>query len=207
MKPAVPFFIICLTVFTGCISEKKIGRRYYTIEIPAGQITTNADSISRIKGNCEIEQVIVSEVYEKNQIVNRARSNEISYYVYNQWAISPSDAITQVIREYFEAGGIFQNITDRYSRSIPDYIFWTSVNRLELIEKNKSSSAHLCLEFRLINNSNGKVIISHKADRVNTLKQNDLNMFALEVSTMIHEELNIFAGMIKDKKDLFSRDP
>ena len=207
MKSNVHIFIVFIIVFTGCISEKKIERRYYAIEIPADQITTNTDSISRIKGICEIGQVVVSEVYDKNQIVNRTGSNEISYYIYNQWAIRPSDAITQVIKEYIEAAGIFQNVSDRYSRSIPDYRFWASINRLELVEKNKSSSAHLNLEFRLVDNLTDKIIISHKADRVNPLKQNDLNMFTLEVSTIIREELNIFAGMIMDKRYLFSRDP
>ncbi len=206
MKQNVNIFIVFIIVFTGCISGNKIDRRYYTIEIPADLITTGTDSILQIKGNCEIEQVVVNELYEKNQIVNRARSNEISYYIYNQWAISPSDAITQVIKEYIDVTGIFQDITDRYRRSIPDYRFWTSINSLELIERTRSFSAHLNLEFKLIDNSNNKIIVSHRADRVNALKEKDLNLFALEVSRIIQEELNIFVGMINDRRYLFSRD-
>lgn len=207
MKPIVHIITIFIIVFTGCISGKKIERRYYTIEIPVDQIAARNDSISQINGNCEIVQVAVNEVYEKNLIVNRARSNEISYYKYNQWAISPSDAITRVIKDFLEVAGIFQNLSDRYSGSVTDYRFWTSVNRLEVIEKNKSFSAHLNLEFRLIDNSNDMIIVSHKADRLNLLKQNDLNIFAREVSTMIHEELIIFSGMIMDKSLKFSREP
>ncbi len=203
MKPNLYILIISLIVLTGCISEKKIERRYYTIEIPPGNIVPGTDSISMITGNCEIEQASVSELYEKNQIVCRDKSNEISYYLYNQWAIRPSEAITLIIQEYLDAAGIFENISGRYSRSIPDYRFQTTVSRLELVENNKSSSAHLSMECRLIDNSNKKVIISHKAVRVNELKQNDLNLFALEISTIIYEELNIFAGIIKEKRNLF----
>ena len=207
MKSNTCILIIFLLVFTSCMSEKKIVRRYYTIEIPTGKLPAHIDSISVIKGNCEIDQVEVNQVYEKNQIVNRAGSNEVSYYMYNQWAIRPSDAIKEMIQEYLEATGIFQSISARYSRSIPDYRFWTSINRLELIENNKSSSAHLNLEFRIIDNSNDMVILSHKADRIIALKQKEIDIFALEVSTIIYEELNIFSRMIRDNRSLFTRDP
>ena len=206
MKPNLHIFAILIVVLTACISEKKIERRYYTIEIPVDQTINVCDSISRLQGTCELEQVVVNNVYAKNQIVNRAGSNEISYYIYNQWAVNPSDAITQLIREYFEIAGIFQNLSDSYSRTIPDFRFQTYINSLELIENKRSLSAHLALEFRLIDNSTNKVILTHKASRTTPLKQNDLNIFAQEVSKIILQELNIFAGTIIDKRDLFSGD-
>jgi ABC-type uncharacterized transport system auxiliary subunit len=189
------------------MSEKKIVRRYYTIEIPPGLLPAKTDSVSAINVICKIDQVEVNRVYEQNQIVNRAGSNEVSYYIYNQWAIRPSDAIKEMILEYLEITGIFKSISARYSRTIPDYIFWTSINRLELIENKKSSSAHLNLEFRLIDNSNDQVVLSHKAARTITLKQKDLNLFALEISTIICEELKIFSGLIKENRYLFTRHP
>ncbi len=189
------------------MSEKKIVRKYYTIEIPADQIPVPVDSISVINGNCEIDDVEVNLVYQRNQIVNRTSSHEVSYYIYHQWAIRPSDAIKEMIQEYLGSSGIFQSISTRYSRSIPDYRYWTSINNLELIEMNKSSLAHLNLEFRLIDNSNDQVILSHKADRVNPLKQKDINIFAIEVSNIICEELSIFSTMIMDNRNLFTRDP
>jgi len=207
MKPVLLFFIVSIFLLNGCISEKKIERRYYTIEIPVDQLTTVQDSISQIDGNFEIEQVVVNKVYEKNQIVNRGNSNEISYYIFNQWAINPSDAITQAVRRYLEVAGIFQNLSDRYDRSVPDYRVWTYISSLELIEMNKSFSAHLGLEFRLIDNSDDKIIISHTADRTKPLDQKDLNLFAREISSILQQELNIFVVMISDKKYLFASKP
>jgi ABC-type uncharacterized transport system auxiliary subunit len=207
MKPNIYILVFFLILFSGCMSEKKIERRYYTIELPTELLSDNTDSISVIMGHCEIEQVEINQVYEKNQIVNRAGSNEVSYYMYNQWAIRPSDAILELIQEYLVTTGLFQDISTGYGRSLPDYRFCTSVKSLELIENNKSSVAHVSLEFRVINNSNDNVILSHKADRTSTLKQNDLNIFAHEISTIIYEELNIFSGLIKDKGYLFNRAP
>ena len=110
------------------------------------------------------------------------------------------------ITEYLELSDIFQNNIRQIHSQYLDYRSGTSVNNLELIEKNKSFSAHLNLEFKIIDNLDNQIIISHKADRISILKQKDLNLFADEVSKMIREELKIFAGMIKDKRYLFSRD-
>lgn len=207
MKPILSFFIIVIFVLTGCFSEKKVERRYYTIEIPKDLIPAKTDSISEVKGSCEIERVVVNDIYAKNQIVNKVRSNEISYFVYNQWAVNPSDAVTQLIGDYFEVAGIFQNISDRNRRSIPDFRFRTYIDNLELIETGKSFSAHLTLEFKLIGNSDNRTLVSYKADRVNPLEQKDLNLFAHEISSIIIQELNKFTGMILDERELISRYP
>ena len=207
MKPVILFFIVSIFFLNGCISEKKIERRYYTIEIPVDQVTAIPDSISQIDRNLEIEQVVVNKVYEKNQIVNRGNSNEISYYIFNQWAVNPSDAITQAVRSYLEVAGIFKNVSDRFDRSVPDFRLWTYISSLELIEMNKSISTHLGLEFKLIDNSNNKIILSHTADRIKLLDQKDLNIFAREVSTILQEELNIFVRLISDKRNMFPGNP
>jgi ABC-type uncharacterized transport system auxiliary subunit len=207
MRPYGYIFVTFLFVVTGCLSEKKIARIYFTLEIPAGQPAASADTAFRITGNCEVEQVVVNMIYDKNQIVNRAGANEISYYVYNQWAVRPSDAITGMVKEYLETAGIFQRTSDRYSRTVPDFRFRTFVNSLEMIETRKTSTAHLNLEFSLINYSDGSVIVSHMADRENELKANDLNMFSGEISRMFMEELNKFAGMIIDKRTMLTAKP
>jgi ABC-type uncharacterized transport system auxiliary subunit len=203
MKTVIYFLIIPFIVLTSCLSERKIVRNYFTIEIPAGGLPVKTDSTSAITGICEIAQVEVNQVYANNQIVNRTGSNVISYYVYNQWAIRPADAIKELIHEYLDTEGIFQSTTAGNRRPATDYRFLTSVNRLEMIEKNNSPFAHIDLEFRIINNSNDRVILSHKSDRTIAIEKRDLNLFAQEVSKTICEELSVFSTMIKGNRYIF----
>jgi len=190
-------------MFTGCMSKKTIVRKYYTIEIPAGLSPVTTDSVSVIYGSCIIDQVTVNPIYKKKQIVSRTRSHEINYYLYHQWAIEPSEAVKNMIQEYLESSGIFRSVSTRYSLSLPDYRLGTHVKRLELIESNRSFSAHLDLEFRIIDNSDDRVILAHKADRTIELEHKDLNIFALEVSKIICGELNMFIRIIEDNRYLF----
>ncbi len=198
--------IITLLLIPGCMSERKIVRRYYTIEIPESQLPVSNDSISLINGNLEINQVEINPVYQKTQIVNRINSNEINYFIYHQWAVRPSEAAKDLITDYLESSHIFKSVASEGILSVSDYRLATSVNNLELVEINKSFSAHLNLEFKIFDNLDNQIIISQKADRTSVLQQRDLNLFAEEVSNLICEELKKFTILIKDKRYLFSRD-
>ena len=202
MKTYVYFLFILLPVLTGCMSEKRIVRKYYTLEIPVDKLPAATDSVPVpvIRGTCQIDQAEVGQVYDKNQIVNRTGSNEVNYYVYHQWAIRPSDAVKELVLEYLRSAGVFESVTTGYQRSVPDYRFRTLISRLEFVENNRSSSASLSLEFRLINVSDDRMILNHKADTTYSLEGKDMNLFATGVSRMICRELDVFTGMIRDNK-------
>jgi ABC-type uncharacterized transport system auxiliary subunit len=189
------------------MSEKKIVMKYYTIEIPSGMVPVSFDSVPVIKGSCQIDQVQVNQLYDKNQIVNRSGSNEVSFYKYHQWALRPSEAVKELVLEYVGSSGLFQSLTSGYSRSVPWYRFSTTLTRLELIEDNRSFSVSLDIEFRLIDNSDESVILRHEADRTKALKGKNLNLFAIEVSNIICGELSVFVKSIEENRFLFSGSP
>lgn len=191
----------------GCMSEKKIVMKYYTIEIPSGIVPVLTDPVPLIDGSCQIDQVQVNQLYDKSQIVNRSASNEVSFYKYHQWALRPSEAVKELILDYIGSSGLFQNLTAGYSRSVPRYRFSTTLTRLELLEDNRSFSVSLGIEFRLVNNSDEKVILHHEADRLKGLKGKNLNLFAIEASNIICDELAAFVKTIEENKSLFSGGP
>ncbi|MEA1887682.1 MAG: ABC-type transport auxiliary lipoprotein family protein [Bacteroidota bacterium] len=198
-----------LTVFsvvfmlTSCMSEKNIIRKYYTLEIPPGVYTVGADTSWVIPGKCEIGRVNVNPVYEKNQIVNRNKSHEITYYMYHQWAVRPDDAIREMLSEYLQNRKLFDNVSTRFAMSIPDYRLKTMVNDLEIIENGKLFSAHVNLDYILTKNTSDSVLVRHRADRIEPLKHKDMNLFAREVSNILIEELEVFAEMLREKKEIF----
>ena len=200
-------FCIIITSFifllTSCISEKNIIRKYYTLEIPEDINIVIPDSSKAIPGKCEIGRIDINPVYEKNQIVNRNESNEITYYIYHQWAVRPDEAIREMLQEYLHKKKLFENVSKRFARSIPDYIFETSVNDLEIIEINKSFTAHVNIDFRLVDNNSDSILIRHQADRTEPLKQKNINLFAREVSNILFEELEVFAELIREKEEVF----
>ncbi len=203
MKPYIITIISFILLLTSCISEKKIIRKYYTLEIPEDTYNIAPDTLNLIPGKCEIGRVNINPVYEKNQIVNRNKSHEITYYMYHQWAVRPDEAIREILNEYMQNKRLFENVSTRFSRSIPDYRFETSVNGLEIVEIDKSFLAHVSLDFVLILNTSDSILIRHQADRTEPLKKKDMNLFALEVSNILFEELEIFTELIRGKEEIF----
>lgn len=185
------------------MSERTIIRKYYTLEIPEDANTLLPDTLTVIPGKCEIGRIDINPVYQKNQIVNRNESNEITYYIYHLWAVRPDEAIREFMQEYMQNKRLFKHVSTRFTRSIPDYILETRVNDMEIIEIDKSFSAHVNLDLKLILNHSDSILVSHKADRTEPLKLKNINLFASEVSNILFEELEIFVQLIRANEELF----
>jgi ABC-type uncharacterized transport system auxiliary subunit len=206
MKYTLIAFLGLIFLVSGCLSEKNLIIRHYTIEWSGERSEAETTNIPVIQGRCEIDQVEISPLYEKTQIVNRSDSHEVTYYRYHQWAIRPSVAVMEVIRTYLEDAALFESVSARYSRTIPDYRFSTNIRRLEVVESKNQFQAQLELDFRLINNVNGSTLIEHRAERSQDLANQDLNMFASAISDMLVSELETFESMIREGYSEFNQE-
>ena len=204
MKYILSTVLGLMILLSGCLSEKAAVTRLYTIEWSGEQDEAKLSDKSPIGGLCEIEQVEVSPLYEKTQIVNRSDSHEVSYYKYHQWAVRPSVAVMEVIRNYLEGAGLFENVSERFSRDIPDYRFSTTIHQLEVIESKNQFQAHLHVEFRIINNADGSILVEHSADRTESLAKKELNLFAGTISDLLVSELETFEGLIRSQMGDFT---
>jgi len=188
-----------MILLTGCMSEKAVITRHYTIEWPDDRKEDAGKNEWLIPGRCEIDQVEISPLYAKNQIVNRSDSHEITYYRYHQWAVRPSVAVLEVVRTYLEGAGMFESVSGRYSRAIPDFHFRTTIRQLELIESKNQFLGHLHIEFSLVSNSDGSTLLEHRADRTAPLEKKELNLFAAAISDMLVSELRAFEYLFRSQ--------
>jgi ABC-type uncharacterized transport system auxiliary subunit len=203
MKYTLITALALMLLFSGCLSEKSAITRHYTIEWTGERKEAGSAANPLIAGRCEIDPVEVHPLYEKTQIVNRSDSHEVTYYKYHQWAIRPSVAVMEVVRAYLVDAGMFESVSARYSRNIPDYRFSTTIRQLEVIESKHQFQAHLDIEFRIISNGDGRILMEHRADRTGTLDKKELNLFASAVSNMLVSELNTFEEMIRERSAEF----
>jgi len=202
MKLSSIILLSSLLGLSACISQQAVIQKHYTLEFPVFQENNPPDSIQALTGICEIEQIDVGQVYDRNQIVNRSDSHEISYYKYHQWAEKPSMALMELMMYYLEKAHLFESVSSRYNRVIPNYRLATTIHQLEVLEDRDQFSAHVHLEFRIINNADNRVLLHHEAERLEPLGEKDLNLFAKAVSEIFYTELEKFAGEIRDQPKL-----
>jgi ABC-type uncharacterized transport system auxiliary subunit len=190
MNKIIPFILPLIYCFWGCGSQKVVATKYYVIEIPMDSVLERFKDIPpATEKYCEISQVDVNPAYSSLQIANRNNSRVITYYSHHHWAIRPTTSFTRLTLDYLKHAPIFRNVSDRFWRIQPDYLLETTVYHLEVIQDDRSFSAHLNLEFRLKETITDKDIVKHRADRYMELENSDLNLFATAVGEIFYQEL------------------
>jgi ABC-type uncharacterized transport system auxiliary subunit len=203
MKLALASVFGIFMVLSSCMSEKAMVNKYYVIEPPGRQVDETLNGGEVIHRTCELEPVKVRSLIDKNQIVNRSQSNEITYYLNHQWAVRPSVSIMELVSQELEHIGIFEGVSTRFSRIVPDYRLNIFVTQLEVLESKRSFSAHLEVEFRLLRNADSEILVAYQADKTRPMEEKDLNLFAAEISDMLTSELQTFISRIVDQYSEF----
>ena len=200
MRISISLFIILLSVFSSCVSKKTVTSRYYVIETPTENIKKiPEDTASIIAHYCQIEEVLILPAYATRKIANRSRSNEITYYSYHEWAVRPEEYFLQIMLDFFEQQNTFSGVALRYWEVDPKYKLITTVYQLEVVQRKSKLAAHLHIESKLVDNSDMKTILSHRADKEIIVEKKDLNYIAKAFSEMYYEFLKEFNEVVIDK--------
>jgi ABC-type uncharacterized transport system auxiliary subunit len=196
IRDIVLALVSCL-LMTGCGSQKVITTKYYVIEINDDSLeTSEADQPPLIDKYCEIEPVDVYPAYASTQIANRSNSREITYYASHRWAIRPSESFTRIILDFFMHRHIFKSTAERFWRVDPVYKVETLIYQLEIVQDKNMFSAHLDVEFRLMESEEGIEILHHRADNMVVLEDKDINLLATAVADIFYSELVTFSQKI-----------
>ena len=199
IKSLIYSTLACLLLYnSGCCNKKSISRRYYTIDISdrlSNLVLSNNNLIDR---RCEIAKVDIEEAFASQKIANRAQSHEITYYRYNEWAHNPTDIITRILKQFVESQGVFSETSTRFTAHAPEYRIETNIEHLEAVETKERLQAHIAVEFRLVELTNGLALVIHHNDVKRDLADKDLNLFAATISDILFEEMQHFSGKIKE---------
>lgn len=183
-------FLLGIYLLTGCGSQKQTINRFYVIEKPDSTQKPIDRQIPSIDAYCEIAPLHIYPAYASQEIANRSNSHEIIYYTSHHWAARPGESLTLLVKDYLDHASVFKGVSTRFWMVNPSYKLTTTVYKLEVVEKEEKLLAHVNLKFKLFNNSNRELLLSHQADRYQTLQRKDMNLFAESIASMFYEELD-----------------
>jgi ABC-type uncharacterized transport system auxiliary subunit len=191
-------FLLILLVLPGC-TRKTVERKYYLIEPPEilPSDTTAIPPKFREKF-CVILPARISPQYNKHRIAVRTGEKELSYYVYHQWAVAPREAFTRFVELEVQNAHLFQRAGTEVWKYNPEFQISLDVSYLEVQMDGEKAIAHLAARLDLIRQFDQQPVVSHHFDRFQPLPRRNLNLFAVTVSRMFHEELNLFIQKMRD---------
>jgi len=187
-----------LVATIGCKNQESVITKYYVLETPEDTTVIDTSSEIFIDEFCEVKQVNIYPAFSTRRIANRSHSHEITYYSTHEWAVRPSEVLTNMMVDYMNAKGLFKRVAERYWEVSPKYKIETTIYQLEVIKQGRDLSAHLHLEFRLIDNSNQEIIATYQANRTNLLEEKKINLFASTISKMFYSAMNDFSIRISE---------
>jgi ABC-type uncharacterized transport system auxiliary subunit len=190
--------LFCLIILlTGGCSRRSVVLKYYLIEPMAITDSLDINPGFLIDAICEVKPVEIFTAFATTRIAHRNESHEITYYGYHQWAVTPETEMTQILVHFLKHQNIFRNVSTRFWKLATDYFLETTVYQLETVQNERSLSARLNIDFRLTNATTNEVILTHSADRIEPLAQNDMNLFAAAISRLYNEEIHNLTLKIK----------
>ncbi len=194
MKKIFLMALLSALVFAGCRSSQPVTQQYYLLELPSQYEGDWPERLSVLQGSILIANAGITDAYASHQIAVREDTHQIRYFNFNEWAIRPEKAFTQLLLDFYQENQVFEEVM--YGRIIQatEYILNTQVLVLELDTRDDIIRARLKVDFSLLDGQNeGNILLHHTADRNMELETKNLNSFARAISQMFIEELHDFS--------------
>lgn len=191
--------VILSFAILGC-SRKAVVHKYYVLETTHAREGVGApNSTPLVNAVCEIMPVRINPAFSGTRIAVRTDSHQLAYYARHEWASSPDEALVQLAETGLQGRHLFSRVSGRVVKAIPQYRIQIQVHHLEVIQnkQEETMSAHLGVEFALIEAITNRALVSHAADERVPLKENRLNPFAAAISQLFYGELQSFADQIE----------
>jgi ABC-type uncharacterized transport system auxiliary subunit len=184
---------ILATISLGsCMSKKKlVYTKYYLIE-PPHEIQSLAEDKLNTDLKLEIGSISVGPAYSSTKIVHRNRSNEIVYFRYHEWAVLPEVSIAQMATNYFRSTHDFAEVSNYISDNRPDYRLDIEVSRIEMLDATGEKNAHVVVTYNYSDAASGQLILQEMYDKSSKMSENDMNLLAKSISSLIWDSLGQF---------------
>lgn len=187
--------LVCVTIFLISCARTINEITYYVLDFP---IPVKGDTKETVTNDvCEILPVQIADVYARQRIALRKRSNEIIYYHYHQWGENPDENVSRLIQKKLSSDALFSRISDRIWNVSPRYQLLTRINNLEVIEGEDSLFAHINMDLELFDKKTDKIAVTHEFNDIKGLEDWDMNEIVMLMSSMLKDEINLFSYKIR----------
>jgi ABC-type uncharacterized transport system auxiliary subunit len=184
----------------GCSSEQRV-IKFYTLETYDLNFTPvePESTIDPIPSNAEVARFSVAGAYNQNRIALRTGSHELQFYYYHHWADLPGQAVTYFVWQHLKNARIFAHCEMQYFESVPDFEIIGTIHRIERIDMDGVSGAHLSMSLELIRVDDRHIEINHSFERTEQFEHRaSMNVFAAAMSKILSEEMDLFIQSVRN---------
>jgi len=166
MKSRSQFHCILAIALLGTIALSGCGGIHYPTRYMLN-FPTPAPPIPSIQqdplGPLEVREFRCPAYLCEGPIVYRPSPEEVGYYEYHRWALSPRQAITSLMADAVRTQSLFKTVSFKEPGIQAAYVLSGSIDRLEEVDEGRDIRAVCTVSAQLLDARAGSVIWNHTA--------------------------------------------
>jgi len=166
------FPLLGLVALVGCVGKVRYATMYVlNLAPPSPRISPLSQPIL---GSLAVHTFRCPEYLCEGRIVYRPSPEEVGYYNFHRWAMSPRQSITQYMAEAVRARSAFKGVTVDDSDVEVAYVLSGGIDRFEEVDQGQDVRALCTISAQLVNAGTGSVVWSQTASQEIPVEKRDV---------------------------------
>lgn len=167
------------TLTIGCLGKVKYPN-YYTLDLPpAPDLAVQSGT----RPTVAVRKFRSPDYLRQGSIVYRPSPEQVGFYNYQRWAVTPSEFVTQAMVDRLRATGKFGQVTMYDGRADVDFVVTGRLEKLDEIDYEGGANAEVALSAQMTDLRSGKTVWAGQASQIDKV---DKRTVAGVVTAMSH---------------------
>jgi ABC-type uncharacterized transport system auxiliary subunit len=179
VRVALPHYDIAYATVTNLVEEDQGMCRAdrHSVEVklrPYGIATIRCLPAGPVQGPLAVHEFRCPEYLCEGRIVYRPSPEEVGFYEYQRWAMSPGQAITQYVADTVRAQSVFKSVTIDGRDIKAGYILSGSIDHFEEVDQGHDVRALCTISAQLVDAATGSVVWTQTASEAVPVEKRDV---------------------------------
>ena len=149
--------VLAAAVLAGCGGVRYPTTYLLNVPPPVTQPATRETAL----GSVGVREFRCPEYVCEGRIVYRPSAEEVGFYEYHRWAVSPRQAVTQFVADSLRAQSLFKSVAVHERGTAVAYVLSGSIDRLEELDQGRDVQAFCRISAQLTDARTGSVVWTH----------------------------------------------
>ena len=162
--------LMATTALSGCGGIRYPTSYMLNVPVPAPRISMRQEPL----GPLEVRDFRCPAYLCEGRLVFRPSPEEVGYYEYHRWALSPREAITRLMGDALRARSLFNSVSGHQPGTKCAYVLSGSIERLEEVDEGRDVRAVCTISAQLLDARTGAVVWNHTASESVSVKSRNM---------------------------------
>src|SRR5882762_880017 len=174
----IVFSLAALVILASCGGRVRYPN-YYTLNLPAPPDPPPAESVH---ATVAIREFRAPAYLRQGAIVYKPSPEQIAFYAYHRWAISPCEFVTNSVIERLRGGGHFAQVKPYDGRRDIEYVLSGRLEKLEEVDYEGGVKVEVAISAQMTNLATGATVWTNAVSEVGAVNKHDVPAVVSEMN-------------------------